>query len=64
MAARVKITDRYDQANLECACIIAGNPEKYQGVLQEWADRILTEAAEISDEEVGPLFEATGRRAA
>jgi hypothetical protein len=64
MAARVKITDRYDQANLECACIIAGNPEKYQGVLQEWADTILSKAAEPDDAEAGPLFQQPRRQAA
>jgi hypothetical protein len=44
---------------LESATIIASNPALYPegGLMQTWADRILTEAAEISDEEVGPLFE-------
>ena len=59
MTTKVRITERYDKGNLECACIIAGNPALYPegGLMQTWADRILTEAAEISDEEVGPLFE-------
>ena len=52
----------YAASNLESATIIAANPEKYQGVLQEWADRILTEAAAPSDSEVGPLFEVAGQR--
>ena len=49
----------YAASNLESATIIASNPALYPegGLMQTWADRILTEAAEISDEEVGPLFE-------
>jgi hypothetical protein len=54
----------YTTSNLECACIIAADPERYQGVLQEWADRILSKAANPDDREAGSLFEATSRRAA
>ena len=54
----------YAADNLECACVIAANPEKYQGVLQEWADVILTKAAHADDAEAGPLFQQTNRRAA
>lgn len=56
MTTKARITDRYDLANLEAATIIAANPEKYQGVLQEWADLILSKAAAPSDSEAGPLF--------
>ena len=54
----------YSASNLEAATIIASDPALYPegGLMQTWADRVLTEAAEISDEEVGPLFEVAGRR--
>ena len=56
MTTKARITERYDQANLESACIITANPERYLGVLQEWPDTILTRAAEPDESEAGPLF--------
>lgn len=48
----------YDLANLECACLIAAAPEKYPegGLMQWWADVILSKAAAPVDAECGPLF--------
>ena len=42
------------------ANLIASNPALYPegSLMAEWADRILAEAAEIPDGEVGPLFAA------
>ena len=48
----------YAADNLECACIVAADPERYQGVLQTWADLILTRAAQPDDALAGPLFES------
>ena len=50
----------FDASNLLAATLLASDPALYPegGLMQTWADRILTEAAEISDEEVGPLFAA------
>jgi hypothetical protein len=48
----------YSAGNLESAGIIAADPVKYQGVLQEWADTILTRAAEPNEALAGPLFES------
>jgi hypothetical protein len=59
MTTKQKITDRYDQDNLVAACLIAADPDKYQGVLQDWADTILSKAAAPSDSECGPLFRTT-----
>ena len=46
----------YQQANEMAANLIASDPERYQGVLQEWADTILTRAAQPDDALAGPLF--------
>lgn len=56
MTTKQRVTDRYDQGNLVAACLIAADPVKYQGALQEWADVILTKAATPADAEAGPLF--------
>jgi hypothetical protein len=58
MTTKVRITERYDAANLEAATVIASDPERYQGVLQEWADTILTRAAQPDEALAGPLFES------
>ncbi len=47
--------DAEAQANLEAARIIAGD-SSYQGVIREWAELVLRNAAEVKDEDVGPLF--------
>jgi hypothetical protein len=58
MAARVKVTDRYDLVNLESATIIASDPALYPegGLIATWADVILSKAAAPMDSECGPLF--------
>lgn len=48
--------DGFDAANLLAATLIAADPARYQGVLQEWADVILSKAAEPDESEAGPLF--------
>jgi hypothetical protein len=63
MTTKARITvrsarDGYSAGNLESATIIAADPKRYQGVLQEWADTILTRAAQPDDALVGPLFES------
>ena len=47
--------NQYAEGNLLAATIIAADPVKYPGGAQEWADLILTRAAEV-DERPGPLF--------
>ena len=60
MTRNQRLVKQHANDNLTAASIIASYPALYPegGLMQTWADRILTEAAEISDEEVGPLFEA------
>jgi hypothetical protein len=48
----------FDASNLLAATLIASDPKRYQGVLQEWADLILTRAAQPDDALAGPLFES------
>jgi hypothetical protein len=64
MSTRKRITKQYDDTNLLAATLLALDPERYPGVLQEWADTILSKAAQPDESEAGPLFAATGRRAA
>jgi hypothetical protein len=45
-----------DAGNLEAATIIAADPVKYQGLMQEWADAILSKATQVPESEAGPLF--------
>ena len=56
----------YAASNLECACIIASNPVAYPlgGLMQEWADVVLSRAVQPQDAEAGPLFAAAGQRQA
>ena len=60
MTTKVRITERYDAANLEAATVIASDPEKYpEGSLPAlWSDVVLSKAAEPDDAEAGPLFES------
>lgn len=67
MTTKQKITDRYDQGNLEAATIIASNPTLYpEGSLMSlWADVVLSRAVDSQDAKDGLLAEdAGGRRAA
>jgi hypothetical protein len=64
MTTKVRITERYDDTNLMAACLLAADPERYQGVLQEWADIVLSRAAHPDDREAGPLFQQPHRQAA
>jgi hypothetical protein len=56
MTTKARITERYDAGNLEAASILAGDPKRYPGLPQEWADIVLTRAAQPDDAEAGPLF--------
>ncbi len=47
---------KYDAANLEAARIIAADPERYPGGMQEWAQRVLARIERERLESVGPLF--------
>lgn len=38
--------EQYRTANLECARIIAAEPLKYPGVMQEWAAMVLNSSTE------------------
>ena len=57
--ATQKAVDRYHAANIEAATIIAADPVRYPlgGLMQEWADVILSKAAVPADAECGPLFQ-------
>ena len=52
----------YAVANLECATIIATDPERYPAgsLMAVWADAVLSKAAEadVKDQDAGPLFRA------
>ena len=54
MTTPQRVTRHYSAANLEAAHIIAAQPEKYAGALQEWAAAVLSP----DDSEAGPLFAA------
>lgn len=58
MTNNQRVVKQYATNNLVAASIIASNPALYPpgGLMQEWADRILTQAAETPDAECGPLF--------
>lgn len=60
MTTKARITDRYNEANLECACIIAGNPTLYPegSLMAEWADTITSRAANAEEAKAMPLFKA------
>lgn len=60
MTTKARITDRYDQANLECACILAANPTLYPegSLMAEWSDTILSRAVDAEDAKAGPLIAA------
>ena len=45
---------QHDNDNIEAARIIASDPAKYPGAMQDWAQRVLVP----SDSEAGPLFAA------
>ncbi len=47
---------KYDGANLEAARIIAADPERYPGGMQEWAQMVLKRIERERLESVGPLF--------
>jgi hypothetical protein len=48
----------HDLANLESACIIASNPVAYPegSLMAEWADMILSRAADADEAKAMPLF--------
>ena len=43
----------YRAGNLEAARIIASNPERCPGVMQEWAAMVLAKAAERTEPAIG-----------
>ena len=63
LKTRRRISGHYRAENLECAAIIAADPVRYPGLMQEWADMILSRAAAPpAEREAGSLFQK--RRAA
>jgi hypothetical protein len=57
MATPKRAADYYRAGNLECARIIAAEPERYGGLLAEWAELVI-EKSKPRDRECGPLFKA------
>lgn len=48
----------YRQCNLKAARIVAADPVKYPGIMQEWAELVLGRAETTVDAPgTGPLFE-------
>jgi hypothetical protein len=58
MTRNQRLTSQHNVANLESARIIASDPVKYPGggVMQQWAELILSNDAKPEDSEFGPLF--------
>lgn len=58
MSTLKRPTDRYQDANLEAARIIAADPERYGGLPLAWAQATLARIELPPDDvECGPLFE-------
>ena len=62
MAIKKRTAEEHAIANLEAATIIVADISRYPSpLMQNWADRILSDAAERDvpkDAECGPLFKA------
>jgi hypothetical protein len=65
MTTKARITvrsarDGYSAGNLECACLIAIDPVAYPegSLMAEWADVVLSRAAQPDEALAGPLFES------
>jgi hypothetical protein len=57
MGMKLSIAAKFDEENLRAARIVAADPVRYPGLMQEWADMILSRAAAPpADWEAGPLF--------
>jgi hypothetical protein len=58
MRAQLSLAERYEVANLAAASIIAADAAKYSAgsLMAIWADMITSKAAEVKDENSGPLF--------
>ena len=58
MTTKTRITERYNAGNMTAASIIASNPAAYPAgsLAAEWADMILSRAANPDQAEAGPLF--------
>lgn len=57
MTANQRHMERYRAGNEEAARIIAADPAKYPGVMQEWAGAVLVKVTTPpADAEAGPLF--------
>ena len=50
------VTEQYDATNLELATLFAFDPDRYPGIQQEWADRVLSKATEADQTDCGLLF--------
>jgi hypothetical protein len=46
VATKQRITEAYRASNIEAARIIAADPVKYPGIMQEWARLVLNPSAE------------------
>ena len=44
---------QYDRQNAACAAIIAADPDRYQGLMQEWARKVIERQTPTVR---GPLF--------
>ena len=53
-----RVRASYSAANREAATLIASDPVAYpeNSLMAQWADRILTKAAQPDQSEAGPLF--------
>lgn len=47
----LKKLEAYTMANLEAARIVAADPERYPGLMQEWASAVLTKAGAMNTDE-------------
>ena len=54
-------TDNYAIGNHAAAVMIAGDPVRYPGALQEWAQRILNRKQERKQPAMGPGWHRGGR---
>lgn len=45
MTGRQRKAEYYATANIECARLIAADPDRYPGLMQEWAAKVLNALA-------------------
>ena len=51
--AMLKQTVLYRESNLACARIILAEPEQYEGLMREWAERVLGPEKRLPDVKKG-----------